>query len=224
VIPSEVGTITLPEVSVRWWDTNSKSEKTATIPARTLTVIAGEKSVSVSQDHEKIGPVAKSVKPADTNELIYWQSATLVFLLLWLSSSLSHARSRRSQSVPQKNNKASPTKRLLTESQSALQKGLLNALKNGSLAEVESLLLKWSSSIARDDFHSLGQLAGRLENEAITRKIQNLDANRYSNNHLNESCAIDKSDLLIIEQTLTQSSQDSSPEAIPPLYPSRGNQ
>jgi len=229
VIPSEVGTITIPEVRVNWWDTNSKSEKTATIPARTFTVLAGEKSANASPDIEKIGPEVKTIKVVDTVQLMYWKSATIIFISLWLITLLFYLRNRRSGSTLHNRDKSSRAKQIPIANDSELRKRLSKALKNNSLSDTEALLLKWSSHIAQADFRSLGQLAARLENENVILKLRDLDANRYSNNHptpssLDEPNAIDTNDLRIIEQELSRSVKDNPAEAIPPLYPSRRNQ
>ena len=41
IVPSKVGTFTLPEVKVPWWNPHLKRQETATLPARTIVVIGG---------------------------------------------------------------------------------------------------------------------------------------------------------------------------------------
>lgn len=44
IVPTKAGDFTLPEVKVNWWDTNSNSLRTATLPAVTLRVGLGDMS------------------------------------------------------------------------------------------------------------------------------------------------------------------------------------
>ncbi len=223
VIPSKVGTITIPEIKIKWWDTNSTSEKTAALPAKTFTVVAGEKSENASIDVDKIGPEIKTIKVVDTEQLYYWKSAAVVFLFLWLITLLFYVRNRRLPSSSTRGNSAgkkhSHAKNNATATQSELRNRLSKALKNGTPLEIESLLLKWSSAIAQNSFRSLGQLAANIEDDKIVQKIKDLDASRYSNSEALESCDINNSDLQVIENSLTQSTQEKEGNTIPPLYP-----
>ena len=52
VIPNKSGQITLPEVVVKWWDTNADAERRAVIPAQVITVegVAGTESANTADD------------------------------------------------------------------------------------------------------------------------------------------------------------------------------
>ncbi|WP_334174001.1 BatD family protein [Pseudoxanthobacter sp.] len=41
VVPTRTGTVTLPEISVKWWNTATSKEETVTLPAETFTVLPG---------------------------------------------------------------------------------------------------------------------------------------------------------------------------------------
>lgn len=62
LIPAREGLLQLPEVRVHWWDLDSDSEKVATIPAETLTILPGSTPAAANTSPTSVTP---EVKPAD---------------------------------------------------------------------------------------------------------------------------------------------------------------
>lgn len=58
IVPSRAGSVTLPEVSVAWWNTEEKRLEKATIPARTLKVAAAEGQAQTTIEREAVLPEA----------------------------------------------------------------------------------------------------------------------------------------------------------------------
>ena len=48
VIPTSVGEVTLPEIEVSWWDTQTNTEQTAVLPAETIQVLPGAAGTNLS--------------------------------------------------------------------------------------------------------------------------------------------------------------------------------
>ncbi|MCF6193032.1 MAG: BatD family protein [Kangiellaceae bacterium] len=223
VIPSKVGTVTIPEVKVKWWDSSAKKEKTATLTAKTFTVIAGASSTSVTSEAEKIGPASETITIVDNTQVVYWKSATIALLLVWLFTLLLYVRNRNSTAqkhLARNISRKTHANRLeQSETRSALQSKLSLAIKKGSASEIENQLLNWASTISVENYRSLGQLANQIDDKQISTKIKTLDSNRYAKNSQDYSCDLDNSDLKSIEQLLKNTNQDKKSNAIPPLYP-----
>jgi len=76
IVPTKIGSYTLPEISVPWWNPHTKQQEVATLPARTI-LITGSDNV----DNEL--PLLSSETSGSTTSGI-WPWLTLFFALLWL--------------------------------------------------------------------------------------------------------------------------------------------
>jgi len=219
VIPSKVGKVTIPEVKVKWWDSSTNKEKTATLARRTFTVLASESSVGMTSEVEKIGPVAETITALDDSQVVFWKSAAALASLVWLLTLLLYVRSRNL--VASKNTKRGQLNRAkaATLTRSDLKSKLSQAIKMNSASEIETYLLKFASTISTENFRSLGQLANQIDDKQISIKIRMLDANRYAKDSQDYSCDLDYKDLNSIEQLLDNPNQDKKLNVIPPLYP-----
>ena len=75
IVPTQAGTFTLPEITVPWWNPYLKRQETATLPARTITVVDGAASKSIPED----------INSSTINTTAgFWPWLTAVFAMLWL--------------------------------------------------------------------------------------------------------------------------------------------
>lgn len=87
IIPQQAGTLTLPEISVSWWDVSKNQKVTRVIPSRTLNVIpaqeGSQKTPVTDVAESKIEPAI--ISDASINPLLYGIISVLAgFLLLVL--------------------------------------------------------------------------------------------------------------------------------------------
>ena len=75
IVPTKPGTYTLPELKVPWWNTQLKQQEYAILPAKTITVVAGE----MAENALTITPQQPSYQYAS-----YWPWLTGMFATLWL--------------------------------------------------------------------------------------------------------------------------------------------
>lgn len=68
LIPAREGTLQLPEVRVVWWDIDSDSEKVATIPAETLTILPGSATPAAAPSAAPLQAPANSAFAAKSAE------------------------------------------------------------------------------------------------------------------------------------------------------------
>jgi len=218
VIPSKEGKITIPAIEVKWWDTESNTEKTASIAARTFNVVAGEATVITQSEPEQIGPVVEQPKIQEDSVSNYWKTAAIGFLILWLITLIGYikAGSRSATRLDKRPAKKQGKQPTLTESQ--LLKNLTHAIKANQLESIESCLLKWASSLGSTQILSLGQLVSRLTEQSIKDKINQLQSSRYSSNNNQFESKLSKADLEHIASVLQTNESAKNDNEIPPLY------
>jgi len=218
VIPSKEGKITIPAIEVKWWDTESNTEKTATIAARTFKVVAGEATVITQNEPEQIGPIVEQPKIQEDSVPNYWKTAAIGFLILWIITLIGYIKAG-SKSATRLNKR--PTKnqdKQVTLTESQLLKNLSHAIKANQLEAIESCLLKWASNLSTTSILSLGQLVSCLTEQSVKDKINQLQSSRYSENNHQFEANISKSDLEHIASVLQTNESAKNDSEIPPLY------
>jgi len=187
-VPSKAGTLTIPGVSLRWWDTAHDRAETAELPAHTITVLAaaGGKSPvdtapvasttpqNTDADASPLQPIATaapvSANPASSLRL--WQMLAALAFLLWIATLALWWRSRRAPTVASKD--AAPS-----GSSSAQRAAFLRACALGELAGAERAMISWARS-ERPDVRNLGELAERLADSAQREALAVLQRARYA--------------------------------------------
>lgn len=186
-VPTRPGTLTIPGVSVHWWDTAHDRMETAELPAHTLTVLpaAGGKgtgsAAAAPQPDEQPGNVnapaiaATTQVPASTpTSLRTWQALAALGFLLWLITLGLWWRSRRMAPIV-----AAGAPPQASPGASAQRAAFLRACSLGELAGAERALVAWARN-ERADVRNLGELAGRLTDTAQRDALAALQRARYA--------------------------------------------
>lgn len=96
IIADEVGTLTLPEIKLNWFNSQTNQQETAILPAQQLTIIEADK---IQVNNTPIEPPAiKTTEPTiiiDNSALIYWQITVAILLVIILFLTLYHLSYRR---------------------------------------------------------------------------------------------------------------------------------
>ncbi len=79
IIPSQAGSLVLPEIRVPWWDSTTDSQQVATIPERILTISAAD----LAPQHS---PGAKSDTLVQQEPPLFWQLVSTFFAFAWLTT------------------------------------------------------------------------------------------------------------------------------------------
>ncbi|MDX1796817.1 MAG: BatD family protein [Hydrogenovibrio sp.] len=103
IVPTQAGQITLPAITLHWWDTATNRVASASLPQRTLTILP---SVKQQAALTPLSPTTPNVshETSQTSSLWIWQTATGMFAALWLTTLLIFLRSR----TKLKNGKSAP--------------------------------------------------------------------------------------------------------------------
>lgn len=92
IIPNQIGELTLPEISVPWFNSKTQQQEWATLPAKTVTIIANEtatlnKNTPVNTASGLGSPQSKQINiqsQATATEPSIWRWLTFLFVCLWL--------------------------------------------------------------------------------------------------------------------------------------------
>ncbi|MEE9327605.1 MAG: BatD family protein [Cocleimonas sp.] len=221
-IPNKQGKVTIPEISVDWWDVKAKKQKTFTLPEWGLNVAAGistgdTDNIINKSFTEPMNDVAsnKAVLKNDKKEEAsqFWNrrliTAISVILLLILSA-LVYQRNRKKKLFNKLTNKNHPI------NIAKLRARVLTACKNNDNKLTASALLKFISSDWGIEIQSLGILATKFDKGS--EHIVELEKSLYGAEKLNwDGSALSA----LIEKGINQN-KTIKPEAntgLAPLYP-----
>lgn len=146
LVPVQPGKLTLPEIRIPWWDTESDSEKVAVIPARTLTVAGIPGQINTTPDtpadsaegdtQGNTSPTAKT--SGGKSGASFWKWATVAVLAGWLITLAAWWYSRR------RVNDRKPMANSVDDTEKVLFRDLCEAAQAGS-PQTTDLLVRWVS-------------------------------------------------------------------------------
>lgn len=185
-VPTKPGSLTIPGVSVKWWDTTHDRMETAELAPHTLKVLpaAGTRpsanapaAGNATPSGEAPAPVAtpSAGAPVSTSSPVrLWQTLAAIGFVLWLVTLALWWRARGA--APRVSADAAPSPHA---GSSAHRTVFLKACSLGELAGAERALVAWARS-ERPDVRNLGELAVRLDSAAQTDALAALQRARYA--------------------------------------------
>jgi hypothetical protein len=225
IIPQHAGTLTIPEITLTWFDVQSGQKKVATIPSHTLTVVAANGApapaattsqsavVSSSAASSAATPADAQVQPVASSSTP-WRWIALGSIALWLFSSAVFAwfyikRKRAPASVAKP--RMEPT-----GSTRALQQAFMESARGDDRAIQARRLLAWARA-ERPGLRNLGQVAEALASDEQRAAIARLQREQYAGvsaeTHLDLAAAFAKG----FAWRVDDKAEAESP--LPPLYP-----
>lgn len=222
IFPQHAGTITIPATTLTWFDVQSGQQQVATIPARTLTVVAAATaspaaSSSAAQVAATATPAVASNVSATSNAstrsaaLPIWQWVAIISVGLWLLSIAVFLWWRRSKPRP-----ASSDIHSATDSARRLRHAFMEAARGRDSTLQAHSLLAWARA-ERPGLQNLGQLSAELVLDTQREAIERLQRAQYA--HHATSGANDLATVFAngFVWRVEKASTDDSP--LPPLYP-----
>ena len=178
IVPNRSGPLTLPPISVVWWDTVHDRAQTAHLPAITLNVqpaagngasvppvAPGAQQMRITQ--ADAAPTTPSPAPlfADTTELRLWRTVAFVAIALWVSTLLASIawllmrRGKQSSSASTQQPDAMPARRAFAA-----------ACKREDFPAAARALLTWARQTC-PELRNLGELARAVSDPAQSAAI-----------------------------------------------------
>jgi BatD DUF11 like domain len=179
LVPVQHGEITLPEIRIPWWDTESKTVRYAVLPARNIEITASGAGAAapVLQPIDPIQTAAPAISSAEHSSALRWKILSGISSLGWLLTII--------YLLTRKDNNARPTGLRSTgdrnSSERKLFKELLGACKENNSLHVSELLGKWASSIGDGrNIHSPGEAARALDDDQLGSLVDELEKSLYA--------------------------------------------
>jgi hypothetical protein len=221
IFPQHAGTLTLPAISLTWFDVQSGQKKTATIPAHVLTVAAAANSgpataSSASAVTPASAPVAVSGREGESQSSLPpasstpWRWIALGSIGLWLISAVVWGWSRRRHSAPLVSD---PTPR---DSARSARQSFVEAARGNDRATQARRLLAWARS-ERPGLHNLGQVSAALASAQQRAAIERLQHVQYAAAGIDDGTDLSAVFAQGFEWKIEVTPEQGSP--LPPLYP-----
>jgi len=172
------GDVTIPELEVPWWDLASGSWRVATLPARTIRVIAPE---PVATETTPIAPPPVDETADEAPQLPpllpggFWERASQILGALWLLTLFAWWWSAREPRRERREPEAPP----LHRQQAKILKAARKAALAGDAINVRSALLDWARLEWTDNApRSIGDLAERVSSP-LADELRRLSSASY---------------------------------------------
>ncbi|MBQ0797808.1 MAG: protein BatD [Porticoccaceae bacterium] len=227
IVPTQAGTLHLPEIKLRWWDTEAERFRDTLLPGETFEVLpavgitienptttpantdnAATSSTNVSD--QNIKPSNSYVNPWLVGSNILLLLSTLVFVLLWW---------RRGATPNKTLNKTQKTKQPDT---AKAFKAVSKAAKTDTLPALREAIIQWARlHWIAPEIVTLQQVAAKSAQPALAQHFNWLDKTIYSNEG-NQAASGQLDELLALLKQINQDRPDeksSKGTALQTLYP-----
>jgi hypothetical protein len=234
LIPTHAGNYQLPEIKIPWWNTEINKREVATIPARTIRVVAGASAQaaptqsqpavtnnpssdqSISNTEAETKTATKTSIPVHSQTSAIWIMISGFLALGWIATLVTwyvRARSNKTQHNE------------MTEESSVSLKQARNQLKlacdNANKQAAKQALLDWASAYwPEKKITSIGQITEWVTPQLQTH-ILNLNKNLYDAKAPAWQPADFYAELVTFEKQNT-ASKKTEQENLPPLYQVQG--
>jgi hypothetical protein len=183
IVPNRAGPLTLPAISISWWDTAHDRAETATAPQLTLSVEPGtatSQPLTAANPAKLTQPVTPGVTAAVSGAqapggatVRLWQGIAVAALALWLLTVAGFGWAmwrRRTRPVP--------TETSAPEKGTTGRRAFEAACDRGDLAQVGRILLERGRQV-QPEVRNLGDLAWRLQDAEQREAIAQLERERF---------------------------------------------
>jgi len=146
ILPREKGELSLPALSINWWNTETSQQETSRIDGLKVTVLPGDNinnSINLPQLSEPTSAtnnteVAGTTKIQVVTDSGYWPWLTAFFAGLWILTTALWLRARASQQAPLISNSSQSTTDI------APLEGMKQAIKDNHPIKVQAYYQQWS--------------------------------------------------------------------------------
>ena len=177
-IPTQSGTITLPELNIPWWNTKTEKIEYARIESKTISVLAGSNISTGNQLPIQTTETTTTAEPVNAissdNVSNFWFYSSIVLLIGWLSTLYFLFRARPGKTVSAS---TSPAPSL---SQNNISKKVISACHQNNAALCKTLLIDWAKQRwPEKSFTSLGDVSSQVDGD-LQYQINKLNQSLYS--------------------------------------------
>nr|WP_255682997.1 BatD family protein [Dyella sp. 2HG41-7] len=221
IFPQHPGTLTIPEITLTWFDVQTGQKRVASVPSRTLTVLAASGTPATSpttatsisaSGATNAAASAPTSAAATTTSTTPWRWIALVSIALWLISMVVfgwlYARRRSGHVVVVEAKHDDSIKRL--------RHAFLDAARGDDRSTQARRLLAWARS-ERPAMRNLGQVADALASDEQRAAIDLLQRQQYAD--VSSEQRVDLATLFAHGFAWRRDDAAESDSPLPPLYP-----
>ncbi|WP_331345691.1 BatD family protein [Cellvibrio sp. UBA7661] len=236
IVPTKAGDFTLPEVKVNWWDTNSNSLRTATLPAVTLRVGLGDMSAQqlaeqnqqATTENEETAPATVDIdtdltglKEQSTRIVqqtpIWLYITNLVSLLAAAYFALEFFIVKRKLAGLHTAKEQEKNQRLQAEN--AAWNQVKRELAENNWKELRKALIDWAQIYWKNpSLTNLQTIATHINSVELTEELRKLDEAIFGGNNITPDSEILLQTLANFRRNKSYNNKNSSP--LQPLYKS----
>ncbi|HEU0305523.1 MAG TPA: protein BatD, partial [Lysobacter sp.] len=216
LVPARAGAARLSGLNIDWWDVESNSTRTASLPAMSWTVAAADGSAAAATAPTTTsttpgeGAIAASTTAGGTHR--GWVLAALLFAALWLFTLVWGFHQRAQHAVPASRLREAAAPSTLPARTLA---DLRRMLDTGDLGEVADTLCAMATPPARD----VDALLARLDDAAQRDAIEALQRARWAQGDGMQARQLLRSAFANGPRWRMETAPEKAP-VLPPLYPS----
>ena len=225
MVPTQAGTFTLAAINLPWWNTAEQRWETASLPAKTITVLAAEPAATDNKIINNNIPTDnnqdqgnKPLITTDKTDKSVWMPIALVAIGGWLITLL-YLLTKRSSTVAKKESSVEITDSV-EDNLKSIEKKLQTACKNNDAASAKQQLQLWLATYKEKNKHL--KLNDFINNHQELNNAKTTLDNCLFNQHTAEK-NWDGTALLRVIQTLTSASRKHTYKRkkteLAPLYP-----
>ncbi len=224
LIPNQDGIITLPKISIRWWDVTSNIFRTEVIPSKEIQV-----QKTIGQVNEKITSEAGEEPVKENTAIVFeesedeikspmlWKIMAILFALLW-SGTLLIWFFNRNKKINKEIKISNNLKGNHHNNIKSAVKKVEQALNNGEPFAVQEALLKWGNSVWSDDPpQGLEQIGDRLPE--LKKGIKSLNSVLYGSKQNEGALEGLKNDFYTMTSNDIPPNNNNKNKDLSPLYP-----
>ncbi len=186
IVPTQIGSITLPDITVDWWDTEANALRQTVLKGRTLNVLPPSGSTELAEDSAAPTVVSGSISTppqvqqntsTPITDIYFWLLAASNLVLLIVASSFGFLwwRNRPTTAL-------TPTKDTTAVSDKELFREIRMACAVDNYPGLRQAIIDWARvHWQQEHLHSLEQVAELADNDELSAEFKALDARLYSN-------------------------------------------
>lgn len=181
IIPNHGGDFTLPEINIEWWDVNAQTMKTATLPAKKITVLGDAAPVATQNTTaaQTLGSQT-SANPVVISKINPWLWASdILFALLSLILGVYVLHLKSKLKIVQ--NERDDLNNVESEKEKHIWDLLKHAASSRDATALRKNVLSWAKfHWPTASIHSLDDIAKLASKPELTQALKELDALLYS--------------------------------------------
>jgi hypothetical protein len=190
IVPTQAGTITIPEIEIPWWNTETDLEEVAILPKMTFEVSPGaQNGVTVPVIQPPPRPDVSTDQTINDQPVVITESANTIWIILTVVSSLAAVFmtfmwwNARSNSNPSNKDSERDSRTLGLLSESKLFETFKKCCKNNDAMGARNALFFWAK-LRYPDINSNRDIARHMKDqtqiEAVIAELSLLEAAIYS--------------------------------------------